>query len=154
VKPEEHTQWVGAIITNLQALETVLRYFLVRLRNQDATFPKPGERDAQKTYMTRFLPLGKIIRKYNNVLLPTEAKFKVDESVLHIRDAFAHGRLVTTSELPARLWKFGSSKKGRVNIDFSEELTLDWMKKAAALIDGERQKVVDCFKSRGFQGLQ
>jgi hypothetical protein len=75
-------------------------------------------------------------------------------SVLHIRDAFAHGRLVTTSELPARLWKFGDSKKGRVNIDFSEELTVDWMKNAAGQIDAEKQKVVGCFKARGYQGLQ
>ncbi|WP_206685391.1 hypothetical protein, partial [Bradyrhizobium uaiense] len=29
MKPEDHTQWVGAIVTNLQALETCLRYFLL-----------------------------------------------------------------------------------------------------------------------------
>jgi hypothetical protein len=31
MKPEDHSLWVGAIVTNLQALETVLRYFLLRL---------------------------------------------------------------------------------------------------------------------------
>lgn len=94
VKAEEHTQWVGAIVTNLQALETVLRYFLVRLRKQDPQFPKVGDRDATKTYLTRYLSLGKIIRKYNGALAGGESKFKVDEAVLHIRDAFAHGRLL------------------------------------------------------------
>lgn len=153
MKAEEHTQWVGAIVTNLQALETVLRYFLLRLRKQDPQFPKPEDRDAKKTYMTRYLSLGKIIKKYNSALAPTEAKYRVDQSVVHIRDAFAHGRLLTTSELPARLWKFGSAKNGRVIIDFNEELTVDWMKKAASLIDSEKQKAVDCFKARGYQGL-
>jgi hypothetical protein len=153
LKPEDHTQWVGAIVTNLQALETCLRYFLVRLRKQDPQFPKVGDRDAKKTYMTRYLSLGKIIRKYNSVLNPTEVKYRVNEEVVHIRDAFAHGRLVTPTELPARLWKFGNSKNGRITIEFSEELTLDWLKSKALMIAGEKDKVVECFNARGYEGL-
>ena len=153
MKPEDHTQWVGAIVTNLQALETCLRYFLVRLRKQDPQFPKVGDRDAKKTYMTRYLSLGKIIRKYNSVLNPTEVKYRVNEEVVHIRDAFAHGRLVTPTELPARLWKFGNSKNGRITIEFSEELTLDWLKSKALMIAGEKDKVVECFNARGYEGL-
>jgi len=91
LNPEDHTQWVGAIVTNLQALETCLRYFLVRHRKQDRQFPKVGDRDAKKTYMSRFLSLGKIIRKYNSALDAKEAKYRVNEEVVHLRDAFAHG---------------------------------------------------------------
>ena len=154
MKPEDHTQWVGAIVTNLQALETCLRYFLSRLRKQDPQFPKVGDRDAKKTYMTRFLSLGKIIRKYNSALNANEAKYKVSEEVVHVRDAFAHGRLVTPTELPARLWKFATgSKNGRVAIEFSEELTLDWLKAKALMIGSEKDKVVECFNARGYEGL-
>ena len=96
MKAEEHTQWVGAIVTNLQALETVLRYFLLRLRKQDPQFPKVGDQDAKKTYLTRYLSLGKIIKKYNRVLAADEGKFKVDLAVVHIRDAFAHGPYLFT----------------------------------------------------------
>jgi hypothetical protein len=44
VKAEDHTQWVGAIVTNLQALETVLRFFLAKLKKEEVAFPKAGDR--------------------------------------------------------------------------------------------------------------
>lgn len=153
MKAEDHTQWVGAIVTNLLALETCLRYFLLRLHKQDPQFPKFGDPDAKKTYMTRQLSLGKIIKNYNQALKKDEAKFKIGPEPLLIRDAFAHGRLLTYHELPARLWKFSGGKKGRVNIDFSEELTVDYMKGKAALIEQEKNKVIECFKARGYVGL-
>jgi len=83
-----------------------------------------------------------------------EKKFEVDIAVVHIRDALAHGRLVTTKELPFRLWKFGSRKNGHVDIEFSEELTADWLKNTSAMIVREKQKVLDCFTARGYQGLR
>jgi hypothetical protein len=154
LKAEDHTQWVGAIVTNLQALETVLRYFLLRLRGQQPEFPQAGDADAKKTYLTRSLSITNLIRNYNGALDKDERRFKVDKDVVRIRNAFAHGRLLTTSELPARLWNFGRSKKGRVLVEFSEELTVEWLKSTSRMIDGERQKVVDCFKSRGYRGLR
>jgi hypothetical protein len=83
-----------------------------------------------------------------------EEKFKVDREAVRVRDAFAHGRLLTTKELPARLWKFGGSKNDHVNIEFCEELTVDWLRSKSNMIDGERQKVVDCFNARGYEGLR
>jgi hypothetical protein len=59
------------------------------------------------------------------------------------------GAYLTSKELPARLWKFGSSKKKRVKIEFCEELTVEWLKGTSTMIDRERQKVVDCFHARG-----
>jgi hypothetical protein len=95
VKVEEHTQWVGAIVTNLQALETVLRYFLAKLRNEIVEFPKVGDQTVKLTYLTRRTSLGKLIRTFNEALTHAEKNFKVDIGVVHIRDAIAHGRLVT-----------------------------------------------------------
>jgi hypothetical protein len=154
MKAEEHTQGVGAIVTNLQALETVLRFFLLRLRKQDPTFPKPGEGKVKKTYLTRWIALDKLIRNYNKVLDANEQKYKVDKEVVRIRNAFAHGRLVTPDEIPAHLWKFGRSKNGHVEVEFCEELTPEWLKSKWLMIDRERQKVVDCFKARGYEGLR
>jgi hypothetical protein len=78
----------------------------------------------------------------------------VDIGVVHIRDAIAHGRLVATKELPFRLWKFGPRKNGHVEIEFSEELSPDWLKNTSATIDHEKQNVLDCFAARGYQGLR
>jgi hypothetical protein len=154
LESKDHTQWVGAIVTNLQALETVLRYFLLRLYKQEVHFPKIGDMEAKKTYLTRFMSLGTLIKNYNKALDEVEKQFKVDREVVRIRDAFAHGRLLTTKELPARLWKFGGSKNDLVNIEFCEELTVEWLKGKSNMIDCERQKVVDCFNARGYQGLR
>jgi hypothetical protein len=154
VKAEDHTQWVGAIVTNLQALETVLRFFLAKLKKEEVAFPKAGDRLVTLTQLTRYTPLSKLVKSYNNALEEKEKQFEVDKEVIHIRDAIAHGRLVTTKELPFRLWKFGARKNGDVEIDFCEELTLDWLKSKSALTNREKQKVIDCFNARGFEGLR
>jgi hypothetical protein len=154
LKAEEYTHWVGAIVTNLQALETVLRYFLAKLRNEVVEFPKVGDQSVKFSYLTRRTSLGKLIRTFNEALAEAEKQFEVDIGVLHIRDAIAHGRLVTTKEPPFRLWKFGPRRNGDVDIEFSQELTADWLKNTSDMTYREKQKVIDCFAGRGYQGLQ
>jgi hypothetical protein len=154
LKAEDHTQWVGAIVTNLQALETVLRYFLAKKEKEAVEFPKVGDKLVKLSYLTRFVSLSKLIKTYNEALTDEEKKYAVDATVVHVRDAIAHGRLVTTKELPFRLWKFGAHKGEKIEIEFSEELTTDWLTKTSAMIDGEKQKVIDCFGARGYQGLR
>jgi hypothetical protein len=154
VKAEDHTKGVGAIVTNLQALETVLRYFLAKMNNEDIQFPKVRDKLVRLSYLTRFISLGKLIKTYNETLRNEEKKFAIGANVVHVRDAIAHGRLVTTSEMPFRLWKFGDHKGENVEIEFSEELTDDWLNTTAATIESEKQKVADCFKARGYQGLR
>jgi hypothetical protein len=151
---KDHTHLVGCIVTNLQALETILRYFLLRLHKQEVQFPKVGDADAKETYLTDYLFLGPLIDQYNNALEAAEKEFEVDRQVVVIRDALAHGRLLTSEALPYRLWKFERPKLGRVKIDFCEELTVEWLKGKSDMIDRQRQKVLDCFKSRGYQGLR
>lgn len=154
MKVEEHTQGIGAIITNLAALETVLRYFLLRLKKQEAEFPKPGDRTAKKTYLTRSITLQNLVRNYNGVLANDERQYAVDKDVIRIRNAFAHGRILTTTEIPARLWNFIGSRKGHMEIEFSEEMTAEWLKSTSFKIEAEKQKVVDCFKARSYVGLR
>jgi hypothetical protein len=154
LKVEEHTQGIGAIVTNMAALETVLRYFLLRAKKQEVHFPKPGDREVKRSYLTRSIALQNIIRNYNGVLEANEAKYAVDKDMVRIRNAVAHGRLLTASEIPARLYNFIGSKKGHMEIEFNEELTADWLKATWLRIDSERQKVVDCFKARGYKGLR
>jgi hypothetical protein len=118
-------------------------------------FPKVGDKDAAETYLTNYLTLGRLVDRYNNSLKTEERKkFTVDDTVVRFRDSFAHGRLVTTSEFPATLWKFGTAKDGRVPVEYCEELTLELLKEKVIWIDRQRQNVVDCFKARGYQGLR
>ena len=151
---KDHTHQVGCIITNLQALETVLRYFLLRLHQQEAQFPKVGDADASVTYLTKYAFLGQLVDEYNRALEESEKQFEVDKTVIGVRDAIAHGRLLTTKELPYRLWKFGRPKNGRVQVEFCEELTLEWLRSKSDMIYSQKQKVLECFNARGYKGLQ
>jgi hypothetical protein len=153
---KDHMHQVGGIVTNPQALETVLRYFLLRLNGQKLEFPKPGDADAAENMLTSYEFLGELADSYNNALKDTEKQFAVNREVVTIRDAFAHGRLLTNTSAqdpPYRLWKFGRAKNGRVPIEFSQELTLEWLTAKTNMIEKEKQKVVNCFKGRGYQGL-
>ena len=72
MKTEDHTKWVGAIVTNLQALETVLRYFLLTANGQAAEFPKLGAKDTVINFLTDYRSLGNLMMLYNEKL--TEKK--------------------------------------------------------------------------------
>jgi aspartyl-tRNA synthetase len=149
-----HPRLVGSIVTNLQALETHLRYFLLKASNQYVSFPMPGDKEVAENYLTTFISLGDLVNTYNAGLGAGEEKFRLDETVVRIRDAIAHGRLVTATVLPATLWKFGRAKSGRVPVEFSETLTREWLIKMSNLIDAERQKVLECFAARKYEGLR
>ena len=147
---------VGNIVTNLQALETVLRGFLVERFGQCAAFPKMGEKTACRNYLTAYVSLGGLIDDYHGDLSEHEKKFSVDPTVVLVRDALAHGRLISRGRDPAppfELWKFGKVRDGKVQVEFSETLTEDWLKSKWLLIDDERQKVFDCGKGRGYTRL-
>ncbi|WP_426437057.1 hypothetical protein [Bradyrhizobium genosp. P] len=76
----------------------------------------------------------------------------IDESVVHVRDALAHGHLFVRGsdpKPPFELWKFGKANaKGKMPVEFSETLTQDWLKSKWQLIDAECQKVIACSKAQ------
>jgi hypothetical protein len=153
VEVDDYTRLAGAIITNLQALETVLRYHSMGAKAREVQFPKPGERDAVENDLTSWTFLGKLIKRFNSSLGPDEQQYKVDAQVLVIRDAFAHGRLVTTDEkLPFTLWLKPDERP--VPVEFHQELTQEWLTKTRDMILDQKQKVIDCFNARGYQGLR
>jgi hypothetical protein len=155
VEVREHLVHCGTIVMNLQALETVLRYFLLRHRGEIVQFPQPGDTDASETSLTSFVSLGDLINDFNNALTDAEKKYEVDKQTVTIRDAFAHGRLLTVlRQPPYRLWKFGRGKNGRVPVEFSEELPVEWLKAKSDMIFREKEKVLACFHARGYRGLQ
>jgi hypothetical protein len=151
---EKHLRLTGGLIMNLQAVETVLRYFLVLQKGETHEFPKIGDTCVQETFATNYMSLGFIIDVYNNGLDKVEAPlYTVDRGIVQIRDAFAHGRLVTRNNFPATLWKFGRAKSGNVPIEFSVVLTEEWLVKTNNSIVREKDRVIGCSKARGYVGL-
>jgi hypothetical protein len=80
--------------------------------------------------------------------------FKVDRKVVDIRDAFAHGRLLSVGDIfPATLYKFGVSQNGEVPVQFQQVLTTDWLDRTKLMLRDEQLKVVNCHKARGYKGF-
>ena len=149
---KDHIAGIGSIVTNLQALESALRRFLVERYDQCPKFPRIGDTVACRSYLTAFVSLRPLIKEYHGLLDDHENQFRVDESVVLIRDALAHGRLIARGSDPSppfELWKFGEIKEGKVQVDFSELLAAEWLKEKWLLIDAQKQKVIDCAKARG-----
>jgi hypothetical protein len=155
LRPEEHLRLIGTIILNLQALELTLRLFLLKAHKQFVDWPKPTDTLVRENYVTNYLSLGPVIDDYNKALSDAEKKkFTIDKTVVSVRDAIAHGRLVTPTEgFPATLWKFEKPKDGKVPAS-NITLTKDWLTKTSDNIDAQRGKVLECFKGRGYEGLR
>jgi hypothetical protein len=78
VDVSDHAQLVGAIITNLQALETVLRYHSMGSKAREVQFPTVGAPDALENDLTSYVSLGKLVKRFNNSLKAEEQQFNVD----------------------------------------------------------------------------
>jgi hypothetical protein len=87
MEDKDHITGMGNIILNLQALESLLRGFLVEKYGQCAAFPKMGDKVARRNYLTNFVSLGDLIKDYHRCLEEHEKKYTIDESIVLIRDA-------------------------------------------------------------------
>ena len=67
-----HLNGVGSIVTNLQALETVLRAFLVERYGHCAKFPNMGDDTACRSYLTAYVSLGELLDDYHRDLLQSQ----------------------------------------------------------------------------------
>jgi hypothetical protein len=148
----DHCLRVGYIHMNLAALESALRFVLLKANKETFTSPKPKDADAPLSQITNFASLGWLIKEYNGKLDPSEStQFALDNESARIRDALAHGRLVApTNEFPLTLWKFGPVKSGRVPIEYNEVLTVDWLDKTWEMINQQKELVTACSKQRGY----
>jgi hypothetical protein len=155
MEDKKHLFGVGAIVLNLQSLELHLRYFLARMHRQDPIFPKIEDTTAAVNYLTDYKSLTALVGQYNTALSADEkSKFAVDPGVVRIRDAIAHGRLVTLAKTPPfTLWKFGLEFEGKTKVEFCEVLTEEWLVATSNVIERQRERVLQCFKARGYKGL-
>ena len=154
---DDYNKSIGAVVMNLQALKSAIRYFFFRKNEEKNPFPKAkkGEIVPSSSLVTH-QQLRKWIRIYNSCLSSEEVtKYFISEDILEVRDALAHGRLVTPDppELPYTLWNFGEPSNGQVEVRYCEVLTAEWLEQTKMAIYDAKEKVLACFKSRGYKGL-
>jgi len=124
---------LGRTIGNLHSLELLLRLFLhnVDARRYGSPPPEVGLDKIKvgdvvpENYFTNYDSLRDLVKKYNNLVTSQKAPgFCVDETVVKLRDALAHGRVLGQQPAPPlQLYKFGKPKSHQVTVEYVADLT-------------------------------
>jgi len=151
---------IGSIVINLQSLEFALRLFL------DETQGHPGvanDKSMQLTelvvgewvsenYFTNYDTLKQLIRKANVELQTRGLSERVDESLVELRDAIAHGRVLSLNpEGPFRILKFSKPIDRKTQVKISVEMTPEWLSQQTKHTHDEILKVVRLAQTLGLE---
>ena len=148
----QHLIGLGKIVGNLHSLELAVRAFLCEEAGENMGFPSFALGLGPLTHLTNFMSLGELIKTYNSKLTASERAFIVDDSVVTIRDAIAHGRLTTLSrDFPLTLYRFAKPQAGGVPIEFVDVVSEQWLDQKRQLIFDQIEKIPQCAKMRGYK---
>ncbi|MEJ0006438.1 MAG: hypothetical protein WDM77_08770 [Steroidobacteraceae bacterium] len=137
---DQYPLLIGKLLANISTLEFALRTVLYQ-----QTVPK----EKQSAVSTRFTNLregdevdgspltswdsfGKLEAKYNCL----NPKNKVPAGIKDVRDAFAHGRILTDDpSKPLKLVRFAQpDEQGKVRVEMAETLTVEWLGQQIKLV--------------------
>ncbi len=147
---EEHARLLGRIIGNLQSLELLLRAYLYAMGDPPHTPLHAGKSfdslavgdTVGVNALTDFSSLGELIERYNTRIQTTHPHLVVDDSIVDLRDALAHGRVSApdpTNDLS--LLKFSKPSGGTTRVTFLQKLTDQWSKTQASRVFAEMKEV-------------
>ena len=153
---DDHLGGIGKIVGNLHAMEHVLRIFLCEANGENIEYPVRGAAKLAETHLTNYASLDKIVVEYNAGLASDEQQYQVDPVVVKIRDALAHGRVISFSlEFPVTLYKFGKADGNKqVPIEYAEVLTEAWLNEKRTLLREQITKIVRCAGKRAYKSIK
>ena len=131
--PDDHAKALGKLVTNLQSLETWVRVALWRAspnRDLDTRLDfdeMPVGTVLPSNELVDYADLRTLLRKFN-AQMRAQNKSEIDLSLVDLRDALAHGRVMATDGgFPLRLYKFSKpDQSGEVSVTFNTCLTSTW----------------------------
>ena len=148
---QDHPVSIGKIVTNLQSLEFALRLFLDETQGHskiakeipvDLTKLAVGEL-VPENYFTNYDTLKQLIRKANVELQTRGLSERIDESIVELRDAIAHGRVLSLHpDGPFRILKFSKPTDSKTQVEISVEMTPDWLSRQTKRTHDEILKIV------------
>ena len=151
IASEKYLLALGKIVSNLHGLEVLLRVFLHNVdKKRYGTSPPEVALNkinvgvaVPENYFTNYDSLGDLIQKYNNLVAKLgEQELRIDETIVTLRDAIAHGRVLGLKpEPPFQLYKFGKPTKKQVPVIDIIDLTDARLKKEIGCVFEELMKV-------------
>lgn len=151
---EQHVRSVGALASNLQSLEFLIRGFLSTVHDADKNGLLPGMpkdlttlmvgQSVPENHMTNYDSLSTLVDKYNDYVGNKAPALSVNRAVVNLRDALAHGRVFQeVSQSRFQLLKLGRPAHGLVQVTFSETMNRDWFRRNALFTIEQVKKVHD-----------
>ena len=137
----DHVMGLGRLMGYLQSLEATIRIFLTWTGSEN--------------YMISRDTFGQLIEKYNKQLASDEP-YSIDQQVVDIRNALAHGLvfapsntspLILNMRLPLTLTK--SLPLTLFHNGQSYVMTVDWFQNQQALAQAQINLILACAKKRG-----
>jgi hypothetical protein len=152
---DEHLTSIGKIVGNLWSLELLLRIFLAEANHEQTAFPTSNGEMMQETRLTNYATLDELISEYNDALAQSEQQYRVDATVVKLRNAFAHGRASSTAAaFPLTLWKSSKANQNKqVKVEFLAVLNDKWFEDNRRLTGGQISNVVECAKARKYKTI-
>lgn len=132
---EKYFEGLGKLVANMQSLEFALRAFLINDEiAAGGSFPQSAnlqdmneDNIVPENAFTNYDTLGQLVKKYNSHPKILSAGLTIDETLVDIRDAIAHGRVSgATPSSSLRLLKFDKPKNHQVKVTFSVLMTKEW----------------------------
>ena len=130
----KYAENLGRLVNNMQELEMLLRATLFQdeiargISKQTDKRLVQGEIIPENAY-TNWDTLGALIQKYNKLTISTG--LTIDETLVDIRDAIAHGRVFAyTPTGISQLVRFYKPENNQVKVKFSVSMTDEWFGKA------------------------
>ena len=148
---------LGKIVSNLQALEFLLRMILKNV-NKEVTSTKyydlkVNDKVTEDSF-TNYDTLGQLIRKYNFLISAIDETFCISDEVVSLRDVIAHGRVFSMNPNPLHpslLLKFGKAVDGKVKVSYSEEMNQNWYEKNNDLTYKQLELALNGAKALGLE---
>jgi hypothetical protein len=152
---DDHLTGLGKVVGNLHALEHALRIFLCEANGETLEYPASSGITVPETRLTDRQSPRPIIDEYNNNLKPAEQQYRVDPNVVEIRDALAHGRIISTAPMfPVTLYKFGiKDGAGRIFVERVDVLNESWFANSRDLLRKQIVSVVECSQGRSYGSI-
>ncbi|MCX6544817.1 MAG: hypothetical protein NTV05_10455 [Acidobacteria bacterium] len=148
---EDHANGLGHLVVNLQALETAIRSYLYgRADSPHIAFAAGQRLDLLKAgdvvsvdAMTDYRNLGQLIDRFNSLVGKSHPELRLDSSVVSLRDALAHGRVLTSDpSADFLLLKFAKPSAGSARVEYAQTISADWLSAQVHRVYEELQKVV------------
>ena len=94
---------------------------------------------------TNYDTLGTLIRRYNGIIENHDQSLRVDEELVNLRDALAHGRIASKTpspDEPQKLVKYDRPQNGQVHVTHCLTMTEEWLKHKVKLVYDNLQRIV------------